>query len=210
MTTAVGTPTDLDRTHLFIDGAWATPHGSATHRSVEVATGEFLGTAALGDAADIDAAVRAARTALDDGPWGHTSPAERAEVIRAFAGALAQRAPETSTLVSRENGMPIGMSRAVNGGAPVLLLKQYAKVATGLQFETVRPSYSGSTIVRREPVGVVGAITPWNYPLSLAMMKIAPALAAGCTIVLKPSPETALDSYVFADAALEAGFPPGC
>ncbi|NMO91574.1 aldehyde dehydrogenase [Actinomycetospora sp. TBRC 11914] len=209
MTTTVDTPTDLDRTRFFIDGAWATPHGSETHRSVEAATGELLGTAALGDAADIDAAVGAARTALDHGPWGHTSPAERAEVMRAFAGALAKRATDTSTLVSRENGMPIGMSQAVNGGAPVLLLKQYAKVATSLDLETVRPSHSGATIVRREPVGVVGAITPWNYPLSLAMMKIAPALAAGCTIVLKPSPETALDSYVLADAALEAGLPPG-
>ena len=207
MTTTVDT--DLDRTRFFIDGAWATPHGSETHRSVEAATGEFLGTAALGDAADIDAAVRAARSALHHGPWGHTSPAERAEVMRAFAAALAARAETTSTLVSRENGMPIGMSQAVNGGAPVLLLKQYAKVATSLEVETVRPSHAGATFVRREPVGVVGAIIPWNYPLTLAMMKIAPALAAGCTMVLKPSPETALDSYVFADAALEAGLPAG-
>jgi betaine-aldehyde dehydrogenase len=209
VTTTVDTPTDLDRTRFFIDGAWTSPHGSDTHRAVEAATGDLLGTAALGDAADVDAAVRAARTALDHGPWGHTAPRERAEVMKAFAGALATRVDDTSTLVSRENGMPIGMSRAVNGGAPILLLKQYAKVALGLEFETVRPSHSGSTIVRREPVGVVGAITPWNYPLSLAMMKIAPALAAGCTIVLKPSPETALDSYVLADAALEAGLPSG-
>jgi acyl-CoA reductase-like NAD-dependent aldehyde dehydrogenase len=104
---------------------------------------------------------------------------------------------------------PIGLSSLFNGAAPAGLLQMYAELIKNLALEEIRPSMSGSTIVRREPVGVVGAIAPWNYPQVLAMMKIAPALAAGCTIVLKPSPETALDSYVLGDAAIEAGLPPG-
>ncbi len=207
--TTIAEHTDLDRTRFFIDGEWVEPRGSETHRALEAATGETLGTAALATDADIDAAVQAARKALDHGPWGRTTAAERAEYMHRFAAALAARADSTSALVSQENGMPIGLSAAFNGAAPAGLLQMYAEVVKALPLEEVRPSQAGSTIVRREPVGVVGAIAPWNYPQVLAMMKIAPALAAGCTIVLKPSPETALDSYVMGDAAKEAGLPPG-
>jgi len=201
--------TDLDRTRFFIGGEWVQPQGSETMRSLEAATEIPLGTAALGTAADIDAAVRAAREALDRGPWGRTSAAERAAVMHRFADALNARAEGTSKLVSQENGMPIGLSLGFNGAAPGGLLQMYAEIIKTLPLEEIRPSLMGATIVRREPVGVVGAITAWNYPLTLAMMKIAPALAAGCTVVLKPSPETALDSYILADAALEAGLPAG-
>lgn len=105
--------------------------------------------------------------------------------------------------------MPIGLSAAFNGTGPAGLLQLYAEVIKATPLEVPWTSQSGATLVRREPVGVIGAITPWNYPQALAMMKIAPALAAGCTMVLKPSPDTALDSYAFADAAQEAGLPPG-
>src|SRR3954451_139061 len=202
-------PSDLDRRRFFIDGEWAAPSGDRVQEQIEAATGERIGVAALGTEADIDAAVRAARRALDEGPWGRTTAAERAEALRRFANALEKRAGDTSTLVSRENGMPIGLSQMLNGGAPAVLLNIYADVIENLALEEVRTSQAGSTIVRREPVGVVGAIAPWNFPQALAMFKIAPALAAGCTVVLKPSPETALDSYVFADAAQEAGLPAG-
>lgn len=202
-------PSDLDRKRFFIDGGWVDPSGDRLQDQIEAATGERIGVAALGTEADIDAAVRAARRALDEGTWGRTTAAERAAVLRRFADALEKRAGDTSTLVSRENGMPIGLSQMLNGGAPAVLLRIYADVIENLPLEEVRPSQAGSTIVRREPVGVVGAITPWNFPQALAMFKIAPALAAGCTVVLKPSPETALDSYVFADAAQEAGLPAG-
>jgi aldehyde dehydrogenase (NAD+) len=200
---------DLDRTRFFIDGEWVDPLGSETHEALEAATGEALGTASLGTDADIDRAVKAARRALDHGPWGRTTAAERAEYMHRFAAALSARAEGTSKLVSQENGMPIGLSSAFNGAAPAGLLQMYAEIVKAMDLEEVRPSASGATIVRREPVGVVGAIAPWNYPQVLAMMKIAPALAAGCTVVLKPSPETALDSYVMGDAAQEAGLPPG-
>jgi betaine-aldehyde dehydrogenase len=201
--------TDLDRRLFFIDGQWVQPRGSETHVAVEAATEKVLGTASLGTDADIDAAVLAARRALDTGPWGRTTAAERAEVMHRFAAALMARGEATSKLVSQENGMPIGLSSMFNGAAPAMMLQMYAELIKQLALEEVRPSATGATIVRREPVGVVGAITPWNYPQALAMFKIAPALAAGCTIVLKPSPETALDSYVFGDAAQEAGLPPG-
>ncbi|MGW0707919.1 aldehyde dehydrogenase [Streptomyces sp. NPDC002643] len=200
---------DLDRKRFFIDGAWVDPSGDRLQDQIEAATGERIGVAALGTEADIDVAVRAARRALDEGPWGRTTAAERAVILRAFADALEKRAGDTANLVSRENGMPIGLSQMFNGGAPAVLLRIYADVIENLPLEEVRPSMAGSTIVRREPVGVVGAIVPWNFPQALAMFKIAPALAAGCTVVLKPSPETALDSYVFADAAQEAGLPAG-
>jgi len=201
--------TDLDRTRFFVDGEWVEPRVTNTHLSIEAATGEPVGTAALGSAADIDRAVRAARRALDEGPWGRASATERAEVMRRFAASLAACAGATATLVSRENGMPIRLSEALNGALPAALLERYATHIENTALEEVRPGPRGATIVRREPVGVVGAITPWNYPQALAMYKIAPALATGCTVVLKHSPETALDSYVFGDAAREAGLPPG-
>ena len=111
--------------------------------------------------------------------------------------------------MTRENGMPISLSRSANGLFPAALLGYYATLITKTPIEEIRPSAIGHTIVRREPVGVVAAIVPWNYPQALAAFKLAPALAAGCTVVLKASPETALDALVFAEAAQECGLPAG-
>ncbi|GAA1667751.1 aldehyde dehydrogenase [Mycolicibacterium murale] len=119
------------------------------------------------------------------------------------------RGAATAELVSRENGMPARLSKGANGMFPAVLLDYYAGLITDTPDEEIRPSAIGHTIVRREPVGVVGAITPWNYPQALAAMKLAPGLAAGCTMVLKASPETALDALAFAEAADEAGLPAG-
>ena len=174
----------------------------------DAATEETIGHAGCASRTDIDDAVTAAH-----GPqaraWSNAEPAERVEILTRFAGALQSRASATSTLVSRENGMPITLSRNVNGIFPAALVGYYAKLIARAEIEEIRPALIGHTIVRREPVGVVAAITPWNYPQALAVMKLAPALAAGCPVVLKPAPETALDSLVFAEAALEAGLPPG-
>ncbi|GGL16802.1 aldehyde dehydrogenase [Nocardia jinanensis] len=200
--------TTLDRRALFIDGEWTKPHTETTVEVIEAATETVLGTSALATVADIDSAVAAARRALP--AWRALSPAERAEYLDRFAAALRARAKATAALASRENGMPIALSINVNGYAPSLMVGYYANAVRGTERDEVRPSaFGGRTVVRRDPVGVVAAITPWNYPQSLAAMKLAPALAAGCTVVLKPAPETALDAYVFADAALEAGLPPG-
>jgi aldehyde dehydrogenase (NAD+) len=181
----------------------------ATHAEpvLEAATGEPIGDGASGTGAEVDAAVAAARAALPQ--WRSASPDHRAAVLLAFAAALHRRADSTDKLVTRENGMPTTLSRGANGLFPAALLGYYAKLITETPIEQIRPSAMGHTIVRREPVGVVAAIVPWNYPQALAAFKLAPALAAGCTVVLKAAPETALDALVFAEAAQECGMPAG-
>ena len=190
---------------VFIDGEF---HRAAQAEPVlEAATGEPIGDGASGTAAEVDAAVAAARAALPQ--WRSASPEHRAGVLGAFAAALHARAQTTDKLVTRENGMPMSLSRGANGLFPAALMGYYAKLITETPIEQIRPSAIGHTIVRREPVGVVAAIVPWNYPQALAAFKLAPALAAGCTVVLKAAPETALDALVFAEAAQECGMPPG-
>ncbi len=193
------------RARLFIDGRFRT--ADHTEPVLEAATGELLGEGASATEADVDAAVAAARAALPE--WQSASPDHRAEILTAFADALDQRARSTAELVTRENGMPMSLSRGANGRFPAALVRYYAQLITQTPIEEIRPSMIGHTIVRREAVGVVAAIVPWNYPQALAAFKLAPALAAGCTVVLKAAPETALDALVFADAAEEAGLPPG-
>ena len=190
---------------LFIDGEFRL--ADKCEPVLEAATGEVLGDGASATESDIDAAVAAARAALPE--WRGASPDHRAGVLTAFAAALHRRAQSTSELVSRENGMPMALSGGANGLFPAALLGYYAKLITSTPLEEVRPSAIGHTIVRHEAVGVVAAIVPWNYPQALAAFKLAPALAAGCTVVLKASPETALDALVFAEAAEEAGLPAG-
>ncbi|MBH0781044.1 aldehyde dehydrogenase [Nocardia bovistercoris] len=198
----------LDRPALFVDGEWTLPEHGDGLEVLEAATGTTLGWSATASETDIDAAVGSAGRALIG--WRALAPARRAEHLDRFAAALHARAKQTAALTSRENGMPIRLSVGVNGYAPGLMMKYYADLIRSVDRDDVRPSaLGGRTVVRREPVGVVAAITPWNYPQSIAAMKIAPALAAGCTVVLKPAPETSLDAFVFADAAVEAGLPAG-
>jgi aldehyde dehydrogenase (NAD+) len=203
--------TDLDftRTELYIGGRWCPPISTNSYELVEASTGKPLGSAPLGALGDIDAAVAAARTAFDDGPWGRTTPAERAAMLRRFAAELQARGEATAELISRENGSPLATSYGANVAVPVALLNQYADLAESGWLEEIRDTYRGATIVRKVPVGVVAAVIPWNFPHLIAMAKLAPALAAGCTVVVKPSPETALDAFVIADAAEAAGLPDG-
>jgi acyl-CoA reductase-like NAD-dependent aldehyde dehydrogenase len=195
---------------LFIDGGWVAP---ATDRRIEVVnatTEEPLGSVPEASEADVDRAVQAARRAFDDSGWATTEPGERATVLNRFADALEKRGEQLTRTVSMQNGMPLSLSEQFEGGYAVALLRYYAGLATSVEFDERRPSPLGfDTMISRTPVGVVGAIVPWNYPVVLAITKIAPALAAGCTVVLKPSPGTVLDSFILADAAKEAGVPPG-
>ncbi|MDV7089124.1 aldehyde dehydrogenase [Rhodococcus opacus] len=197
----------LERSSVFIGGEFVRPHGTDRVDVVESSTEDPLGSYVGGNQRDIDAAVKAARHALPS--WSRTDAADRADALDRFAQALLVRANETARLVSQENGMPIMLSNRANGATPARLLSYYAGLIRAGAAEEVRPSLLGDTIVRREPVGVIAAISPWNYPQSLAVMKIAPALAAGNTVILKASPEAALDAYVLADAAIEAGLPAG-
>jgi aldehyde dehydrogenase (NAD+) len=198
----------LDRPRLFIDGRWHDTTGPSTP-VVEAASEQLLGHVTLAEGPDVDAAVGAARTALR-GPWGSIDVQERCALLDRFADALRSRAQQTAELVSRENGMPIALSRVANGHSPAAIFRYYTRLAQAQPARDVRIGKAGRrTLVQHDPVGVVVAITPWNYPQGLAAMKLAPALAAGCTVILKPAPETALDAYAFAEAAMEAELPAG-
>lgn len=201
----------VDRSGLFINGGWARPSTSSRITVRNASTEDVLGTAPEAGPADVDRAVAAARTAVDNSEWSTASPADRAAAMNRFADELKKRAGELTRTVSQENGMPIGLSEAFEGDFAIGLLRYYADLATTMPVEDVRPSQTGArTVVRRSPVGVVAAIVPWNYPVTLAMSKIAPALAAGCAVVVKPSPPaTVLDCFIVAEAAEAAALPPG-
>jgi acyl-CoA reductase-like NAD-dependent aldehyde dehydrogenase len=198
------------RQHLFIGGEWVKPSSSKRIEVVSATTEEVIGSVPEGSEADIDLAVAAARRAFKEGPWATSTPAERGAAINRFADAIEKRGAQIAQTVSMQNGMPINVADQLESGYVVALLRYYAALAANLQLEEKRPSPLGSTtLIRRDPIGVIGAIVPWNFPVILSMMKIGPALAAGCTIVLKPSPETVLDCFLIAEAAEEAKLPPG-
>lgn len=198
-----------ERSNFYIGGKWVRASSSSTGKIINATTEEHIANVALGAPADVDLAIVAARQALNS-EWGALTASERSIFISRFADAIEKRGQELAQAVSVQNGMPISTALQLESGYTVALARYYAALAEGIQCEETRKSPLGfNTLVRREPVGVVGAIVPWNFPVVLAMMKIGPALAAGCTIVLKPSPETVLDSYVIAEAALEAGLPAG-
>jgi aldehyde dehydrogenase (NAD+) len=196
---------------LFIGGELVQPASTHTIDVVSACTEELLGRVPEAVEPDVDAAVAAARKAFDDPQgWAHWAPARRASVLESFAGELAARSQELVHWVSSQNGMPVTVAHRLEAAAPPALLRYYAQLIQQLPVEEVRPSLiAGTTVVRREPIGVLAAIVPWNFPQSLAFFKLAPALAAGCTVVLKPSPETVLDSYVVAEAAQAAELPAG-
>jgi len=193
--------------HFMIDGQWMPASGSNRLPVIEAATEDQLGSIPVATEADIDRAVDAARRA---GPaWGALQPAERADALEAFADAVQAVTAEVAQTVSRQNGMPIALSRFLEGKFPLILLRYYAELIRTRPTEELRESAHNRTLVRRTALGVAGAIVPWNYPVTLAIAKVAPALAAGSTVVVKPTPATSLDSYILADAALRAGLPAG-
>lgn len=201
----------IHRDGFYIDGGWRAPSGTARITVLGANTGEPIGSVPEAEAADLDLAVMAARRAFDDPQGWATWPAgDRAAVLRRFADAVEARRDEMIFTISSQNGMPITMASAVESALPARVLRYYADLVSSARSEEDRPGMFNDTVtVRREPMGVVGAIVPWNAPQILGCMKYAPALAVGCTIVIKPSPETVLDSYVLAEAALEAGLPAG-
>ena len=196
---------------LLIGGRWVRPSTDQVFTPLNASTEEPLGQLPAAAEADVDAAVAAARGVVDD-PSGfpHWDPADRAERMERLAAAVDARGDAIAELVSSQNGMPVSTARATEATTPGTLLRYYADLARRTATSEIRDGLMGGRIeVRKVPVGVVAAIVPWNYPQTLAMTKIAPALAAGCAVVLKPSPETSLDSYLLAEAIEEAGLPPG-
>ena len=196
---------------LFIGGEWASPSSAARIAVRNASTGEPAGDVPEGAEADVDAAVAAARHAFGDpAGWSQWEPARRGEALERLAAELEARAQDIGRLVSEQNGMPIALSPLIEGMTPVGTLRYMVSLLAGAPVEEETSRFlGGDLIIRHEPIGVIAGIVPWNYPQTLSSFKYAPALAAGNTIVLKPSPETVLDSYVFAEAVLAAGLPPG-
>jgi acyl-CoA reductase-like NAD-dependent aldehyde dehydrogenase len=162
-----------------------------------------MGRVPAGTENDIDAAVAAARGALQS--WSETQPEKRAEFLEKISAALKARADELARTIAQEVGMPLKMASRIQAGLPIANFANYAKLVKEFSFE----SRVGNSLVVREPVGVVGAITPWNYPLHQITLKVAPALAAGCTVVLKPSEVAPFNAFMLAEAAASAGLPAG-
>lgn len=190
--------------HFYIDGAWQLPSGRERIEVRSAATEEVIGSVPRAVPADVDRAVAAARRAFDQG-WSQTEPARRAEWLRKLAGALDARVPDIAATISQEVGMPITMSTSIQAQLPVTVTSTFAQLAAELHLD----EQIGNSIIVREPFGVAGLITPWNYPLHQIMAKVGPAMAAGCTMVLKPSEVAPLNSYLLADAALDIGLPAG-
>ncbi|MDQ3898241.1 MAG: aldehyde dehydrogenase family protein [Actinomycetota bacterium] len=192
------------RDALFIGGSWVLPdEGDGVIEVVNAATEEVMGSVPDGGPVDVDRAVAAARGAFDE--WSQSSVEERAKAVERLGDALSGRVPEVGTLVAQEVGMPLSMATVIQGALPAMVMRSYGPILREVDVE----ERIGSSVVVREAAGVVAAITPWNYPLHQAVAKVAPALAAGCTVVLKPSEIAPLSAFVLAEAAEEAGLPPG-
>jgi aldehyde dehydrogenase (NAD+) len=197
------TPTLIERAELYIGGQWTAPSGDGTIEVINASTEEVMGRIPEGTPADVDAAVAAARTAFDS--WSALDPVDRAELCAAVAVRLQDRAEEIATLIAQELGMPIGLSAAIQAGLPAMTFGSQPELVQQVTWE----ERIGNSLVVREPVGVVGAITPWNYPLHQICAKVAPAMTAGCTIVVKPSEVTPLNAFVLAEIMDEVGVPAG-
>jgi acyl-CoA reductase-like NAD-dependent aldehyde dehydrogenase len=195
---------------LYIGGVWQEPTSGAVLDLVSPHTGEVFATAASAGAEDIDRAVTAARQAHDSGEWSRRPPAERVEAVRRLAAAAGERRREMAALITAEMGSPISFSKFAQATLPTILMSTFADVADAYEWESTRPgAYGQDILVRKEPTGVVAAIVPWNMPQFLIAGKLAPALLAGCSIVIKPAAETALDALLLAEIIDEIGLPPG-
>jgi betaine-aldehyde dehydrogenase len=191
------------RDQLYINGKWVKPAGSGTIAVVSASTEEVIGRIPEGNAADADAAVAAARAAFDG--WAATAPAERAALLQKIHEGMKARTDEIARTICAEVGMPLKLAARIQAGSPTFTFAMYAKMLPGFAFEET----VGNSLVLREPVGVVAAITPWNYPLHQIAAKVAPALAAGCTVVLKPSEVAPLNAFILAEIIHAAGLPAG-
>jgi len=194
---------------LYIGGEWVEPASSKVFTVVNPATEEIVGTAPEAVEGDVDRAVEAARSALTQGDWAGMPAAERADLMAAFLGLVYESSEDFANLITAENGCPILFSHFGQVGAAAMVLDYFTNLTRTFPFEEVRPGMMGPALVRKEPVGVVAGIIPWNVPLFITMLKFGPTLASGSTMVLKPAPETPLDALVLAELADKAGIPPG-
>jgi aldehyde dehydrogenase (NAD+) len=197
------------QTKMLIGGRWVDSASGKTFATINPATEEVIAEVAEGDAADIDRAVKAAREAFDSGPWRRTDARDRGRLLARLADLIESHIDELAELETLDNGKPI--SEARHGDLPLVLdcLRYYAGWADKIHGQTIPVRGNYFCYTRREPVGVAGQIIPWNFPMLMVAWKWGPALAAGCTIVMKPAEQTPLSCLRLGELALEAGFPPG-
>ncbi|WP_405781160.1 aldehyde dehydrogenase [Streptomyces sp. NBC_00859] len=199
----------VEHRQLFIGGEWVEPLGTEVIEVVSPHTEQVIGRVPHASEADVDRAVAVARQAFDDGPWPRMPLDERIEVITRIKDAFAVRYEEIARVVSSQNGTPYTSSVMVQALAAMMVWEAAITTARAFPYEERRDGALGKLLVRREPVGVVAAVVPWNVPQFTAAAKLAPALLAGCPAILKVSPETPLDAYVLAGIVSEAGLPQG-
>ena len=189
--------------NIYINGEWVSSGGDGSIEVMNPSTEEVVGSIPDGVASDVDAAVESARAAFP--AWSALSLEDRLSFIEGLAGQLAARSEEVGELISTEMGMPQPLANIIQAGLPAGTTASVLETARSFAFE----EQMGNTLVTREPMGVVGCITPWNYPLHQIMAKVAPALAVGCTVVLKPSEVAPLNAFLLAEIIDDLGFPPG-
>ena len=199
------------RNRLLIDGKLVDAASGKTFPDYNPATGTILAQVAEADAEDVDRAVKAARRAFDEGPWSKMSPSDRGKLLWKLAALIEQNSEEFAEIESIDNGKPVGVARMADVPLAVDMFRYMGGWATKITGSTIPLSFPGEFLsyTLREPVGVVGQIIPWNFPLLMAAWKLAPALAVGCTVVLKAAEQTPLSALRLAELILEAGFPAG-
>ena len=191
------------RDRLYIGGEWVEPHGGGTFEVIDATTEQVIGTIPGGDAEDVDRAVRAARPGFEQ--WSQVPVHERAAACQAIGARLAERSEEIALLIAREVGMPLNLAAMIQAGLPAMDFSSMPAVAEETQWE----EQVGNSLIVREPVGVVGCITPWNYPLHQVCAKVAPALTVGCAVIVKPSEVKPLSAFVLAEIIDELDLPAG-
>lgn len=201
--TASRKPDVIVHDKLYINGKWVEPAGAGLLDVTNSTTEEVMGRIPEGTAQDVDRAVAAARAAFNS--WSETSVDERARMLNSISERLAARQGEIAAIIASEVGMPLPLATAVQAGLPAMVSGSFAKLLADYSFE----EQVGNSLIVKEPVGVVGCITPWNYPLHQVVAKVAPALAAGCTVVLKPSEVAPLTAFILAEIIDEVGLPAG-
>ena len=200
-----GHPTGVEpivRDAFYIGGEWVSATDRETVDVIDATTEEVVGTVSLGTDADVDRAVEAARAGFE--VWSQSTVEQRQDALRAITAGLQERAEEIAALVAREVGMPLGLSRMIQAGLPIMSFGSMVNLLDDVELE----ENVGNSLIVREPVGVVGCITPWNYPLHQICAKVAPAIAAGCSVVVKPSEVTPLNAFILAEVIHETGVLP--
>lgn len=194
---------------VFIAGQWAKSSTDGKVRVISPHTELMIAEVPRAARADVDAAVAAARFAFDEGPWPQMPVEKRIEAVVRLRNAFESRATEMAQLLTDEMGSPITQSHTIQTVVPVRMLDAYCEIARTIKWRDLRQSSSGNALVLRKPKGVVAMIVPWNVPMMTTIQKLGPALLAGCTMVVKPAPETPLSAYLLAEMVIEAGIPPG-